>query len=92
MSRFNTLLHGEASEAADIMAGDHPPDTMPELRAALTNALNRIDRLEKQIEVLDIIRKSDADAICRDCMTKYFKDAIGTVCECCHRGIVEAMK
>ena len=50
MSRFNTLLHGPASEAAAILSGDNPPDDMSvdltELRAALTNALNRIDTLE----------------------------------------------
>ena len=46
MSQFNTLLHGEAREAADILGSDNPPDTHDELRAALTNALNRITRLE----------------------------------------------
>ncbi len=53
MSRFNTLLHGEASEASAILGGDMPPPTetvrvLNELRAALTNALNRIDRLERK--------------------------------------------
>ena len=47
MSRFNVLLHGEAADAADelsIGAADEG-----ELRAALTNALSRIDRLEKKL-------------------------------------------
>lgn len=45
MSRFNELLHGSAGDAADILSGDHPGGTS-EVRAALTNALHRIDRLE----------------------------------------------
>jgi len=46
-SRFNTLLHGRASEAAELLGDDHRgDDEIIELRAALTNALNRIDKLE----------------------------------------------
>jgi len=51
VSRFNTLLHGEASEAADVLSGDATPnrdEILLELRAALTNALRRIDRLEQE--------------------------------------------
>ena len=49
MSRFNELLHGEASSAADLLSGEVTPardEILLELRAALTNALRRIDRLE----------------------------------------------
>jgi hypothetical protein len=49
VSCFNTLYHGEASDAADILDGDQPPDTIEELRVALTNALRRISRLEAQV-------------------------------------------
>ncbi len=50
-SRFNTLLHGEASEAADVLSGDcrmTERESIVELRAALTNALRRIDRFERR--------------------------------------------
>lgn len=50
MSIFNTLLHGPAAEAATILGGDRPDNManeIDELRLALTNALNRIDRLEQ---------------------------------------------
>ncbi len=50
MSRLNKLLHGEALAAADLLSGDVTPnrdEILLELRAALTNALRRIDRLEK---------------------------------------------
>jgi len=53
-SDFNTLLHGGAAEAAAILSGDNPPDGLDatqSLRAALTNALTRIDRLERRLEV-----------------------------------------
>ena len=52
-SRFNTLLHGEASDAADVLSGDAQPgehELILELRAALTNALRRIDRLEVRLD------------------------------------------
>lgn len=51
MSRFNTLLHGSAADAAAILGGEVTPardEILLELRAALTNALNRIDRLEER--------------------------------------------
>lgn len=51
-SRFNTLALGEAADAAAILAGDNPPDTIDELRAALTNALERISRLENSVRDL----------------------------------------
>lgn len=53
-SRLNTLLHGEASEAASLISGDCPSaksELILELRAALTNALNRIDRLEETVNM-----------------------------------------
>ena len=49
MSRFNVLLHGEADEAADLLGSDNPIRTDAELRAALTNALRRIARLERKL-------------------------------------------
>lgn len=45
-SRFNVLCHGAADEVAAILSGDNPPDTLQDLRAALTNALTRLHRLE----------------------------------------------
>ena len=45
-STFNTLLHGSAEDAAEILGGDCPPQSNEFLRAALTNALGRIARLE----------------------------------------------
>ena len=52
-SRFNTLLHGEASDAADVLSGDAQPgerELILELRAALTNALRRIAWLETRLD------------------------------------------
>ncbi len=52
-SRFNTLLHGEAADAADVLSGDTQPgerELILELRAALTNALRRVDRLEIRLD------------------------------------------
>jgi len=49
MSRLNALLHGEAQTAAELLSGDVTPardEILLELRAALTNALNRIALLE----------------------------------------------
>lgn len=51
MSIFNTLLHGSAADVAAILSGDNPPDTKEDFRAALTNALDRIDRLERKAAV-----------------------------------------
>ena len=47
MARFNTLYLGEPTEAADELE-DTDADN-GELRAALINALRRIDRLERQV-------------------------------------------
>ena len=49
MSRFNELLHGSAEQAVCILEsyGDLTP---MELQAALTNALNKISGLQRQIE------------------------------------------
>ena len=61
MSDFNTLLHGSAAEAAAVLSGDRPPEgagAIPSLRAALTNALNRIDRLEERLKVPAPVRKT----------------------------------
>ena len=57
MSRFNTLLHGKASEAAAILGGDRPDslvDDISEIRSALTNALNRFDLIEQHAAYLVI--------------------------------------
>jgi hypothetical protein len=50
---FNELLYGEAVEVARALHGDNPPETLRELRAALTNALQRIHELEGRIERLE---------------------------------------
>jgi hypothetical protein len=47
MSRFNELYRGEPGEAADQL--EDIPATEQELRAALINALRRIERLEDQV-------------------------------------------
>jgi hypothetical protein len=62
MSTFNTLLHGSAAEAAAILSGDNPPETgaTQALRAALTNALNRIDQIEKR-EAIQAQRRAGFD-------------------------------
>lgn len=60
MSRFNTLLHGSAAEAAAILGGEVTPardEILLELRAALTNALNRIDRLEDKAAYPKLVRE-----------------------------------
>jgi len=52
-SRFNTLLHGEAAEAAAVLSGEAQAGergVLLELRAALTNALNRIAKLENLVD------------------------------------------
>lgn len=43
----STLYYGSAFDASAELDNDQP--TIPELRAALMNALNRIGALEKQI-------------------------------------------
>lgn len=48
--QFNELMHGEAATAASLCA-DRELDN-GELRAALYNALMRIDRLEQDVMVL----------------------------------------
>jgi hypothetical protein len=48
VSRFNTLLHGSAEEAADALE-DTPADEQ-ELRVALQNALRRIAKLEDEMD------------------------------------------
>jgi hypothetical protein len=47
MSRFNTLMHGEPGDVADELC-DQDADN-GELRAALSNAMLRIERLEKLV-------------------------------------------
>jgi hypothetical protein len=50
MSRFNTLYLGEPDEAADILeCDDNPVESLTEVRVALTNALRRIARLEREL-------------------------------------------
>ena len=56
MSRLNELLHGDASTAADLLSGEVTPnrdEILLELRAALTNALHRIDQLENAVAKLE---------------------------------------
>ena len=47
MSSFNELLHGSAEEAADHLHYESDVSEA-ELRAALTNALRKINRLENR--------------------------------------------
>lgn len=47
------LLNGHPREVAEILSGDLPPDTIPELRAALANALSTIAVLQDRIESLE---------------------------------------
>jgi len=88
MSTFNTLLHGSAAEAAGILGGDNAPSDNMSLRAALTNALDRIDILERRLNSKGRpgIRPP---AECRDCGTIYTKKDIGQTCGECHRGVIE---
>jgi len=52
-SRLNILASGAASDAADILGGDNPPDDIASIRVALTNALNRIQVLEDRLDRLE---------------------------------------
>lgn len=61
---FNTLLHGEASDAAELL-GTGRLFTELELRAALTNALNRIDHLESKLDS-EVTRIENQVQRCRD--------------------------
>ncbi len=45
--KISTLLRGEPQDVAELLYGDDPPDTIQELRMALTNALDRIAKLER---------------------------------------------
>jgi hypothetical protein len=47
MSRLTTLANGSAEDVANVL-GDQPA-TVDELRYALINALDRIERLERQV-------------------------------------------
>lgn len=49
-SRFNTLYHGIAEEAADILDGDNFSADISLLLAALTNALRKIAKLEIEVQ------------------------------------------
>jgi hypothetical protein len=42
-----------------------------------------------EFEAAPIQTMATAQAICPDCKTGFFRDAIGTVCEACHRGIIQ---
>ena len=58
MNRLKTLLTGEASAAADIINQTMPwqrDEILIELRAAIVNALRRIDTLEKDVAALIIL-------------------------------------
>jgi predicted Zn-ribbon and HTH transcriptional regulator len=88
MSTFNTLLHGSAAQAADILGGDNPPDDIASLRAALTNAFDKIDRLERRLK--EKRRPAiKAPAACLDCGTAYSKQEIGQTCSECGRGVID---
>jgi hypothetical protein len=87
MSNFNTLYHGEAGEAADALDHLAEPGSSSH-RAALTNALRRIARLEAQMATIHIIQAPAA--ICPDCGTEAIEEAIGQVCGTCGRGMIEA--
>ena len=60
VSRLETLLTGEASAAADIINQTMPwqrDEILIELRAAIVNALRRIDSLEIELLELKIERE-----------------------------------
>lgn len=91
MSELNKLLHGEAAEAAAILSGDQPPEGTNAplaLRAALTNALNRIDRIEKQLATVNIIMAPEGPC-CPVCFATFPARDVGTTCCECGRGVIE---
>lgn len=49
---ISALLYGDADQVAAELSGDNPPTETAQLRAALANALNRIDLLERQVAKL----------------------------------------
>ena len=54
MSRINELLHDDAAKVAEILHGDSCPDDtigLIDIRAALTNALRCIARLEDRLDL-----------------------------------------
>jgi uncharacterized protein YceH (UPF0502 family) len=57
VSRLNTLASGSAEDVANEL-GDQPA-TADELRYALINALDRIERLERKLA--DLKRRQDFD-------------------------------
>lgn len=60
-SRFNTLYLGEAAEAAQALentgARSNTDRNVDELRVALINALNKIDRLEQRMALMEDWRR-----------------------------------
>ena len=76
MSRLNELLHGPAGGAADILSGEASPardEILLELRAALTNALRRIDALESQSAPVA------SDLLRREAAAEYLGIALATI-------------
>lgn len=61
--RYNILLHGSALDAANELDGEDADNS--QLRAALTNALTRISRLEARVGTLsdevDALRRQVPD-------------------------------
>lgn len=49
-AKHSTLTHGDPGEVADILDGEEVDES--QLRAALINALRRIERLESQVAKL----------------------------------------
>lgn len=47
-AKHSTLTHGDAAEVADILDGENVDES--QLRAALINALRRIDVLERRAD------------------------------------------
>ena len=46
-------LYGEPGQIADALSGDNPTDDTSLLRAALANALNRIEILQRKVDRLE---------------------------------------